>query len=122
MERDNRTAQQIAEDLDRADAEFLENHPGLNSLKEWGEERRRKEAAEEREKQARIRQERAERQKEEEERAKRSALTSWTLNGGTEAEFEEAWPSLRLEMLKRRVLEDEANARADQRRSGISSL
>jgi len=122
MERDNRTAQQIAEDLDRADAEFLENHPGLNSLKEWGKERRRKEAEEERDRQARIRQERAERQKEEEERAKRSALTSWTLSGGTEAEFEEAWPSLRIEMLKRRVLENEDRARADQRRNGISSL
>jgi hypothetical protein len=37
MERDQRTAQQIAEDLDRADAEYIENHPGLNSLKQWGE-------------------------------------------------------------------------------------
>jgi hypothetical protein len=53
---------------------------------------------------------------------KKAALVSWESSGGTIAEFEEAWPSLRTEMLKRRTLENDANARATHRRSGISSL
>ena len=50
------------------------------------------------------------------------ARVSWTGAGGTEEEFEQQWPSLRTEMLKRRTLEGDANARALQRRSGVSSL
>jgi hypothetical protein len=61
------------------------------------------------------------RQKQENEMKGRAQRT-WIAAGGTEGEFEEAWPSLRTEMLKRRTLEDDANARASQRRSGVSSL
>jgi hypothetical protein len=57
-----------------------------------------------------------------EQEMKKSALVSWESSGGTEAEFEEEWPSLRTEMLRRRTLEAETNARAAQRRSGVSSL
>lgn len=53
---------------------------------------------------------------------KDSALRSWLFAGGTEEEFEREWPQMRTEMLRRRALEDDANARAAQRRSGISSL
>jgi hypothetical protein len=61
------------------------------------------------------------RQKREQEMKDRARMT-WLGAGGTGEEFEEAWPSLRTEMLKRRTLEDETNARAAKRRSGISSL
>ena len=61
------------------------------------------------------------RQKREQE-MKKSALASWESSGGTAAEFEEEWPSLRTELLRRRTLEAETNARAAQRRSGISSF
>ena len=61
------------------------------------------------------------RQKREREMKDRSRL-AWLDAGGTGEEFEEAWPSLRTEMLKRRTLDNDANARATHRRSGISSL
>jgi len=61
------------------------------------------------------------RQKREQE-MKKSAPASWELSGGTAAEFEGEWPSLRTEMLKRRTLENDTSARAAQRRSSISSL
>lgn len=53
---------------------------------------------------------------------KDSARRSWLIAGGTEEEFEREWPQMRTEMLRRRTLEDDANARAAQRRSGVSSL
>ena len=53
---------------------------------------------------------------------KDSARTSWLAAGGTEEEFAREWPGMRTEMLKRRTLEDDANARAAQRRSRVSSL
>jgi hypothetical protein len=45
---------------------------------------------------------------------KEPALASWTASGGREADFEKAWPSLRVEMLKRRTLENEEQTRAAQ--------
>ena len=48
-----------------------------------------------------------------------SALASWKANGGTEEEFTEEWPSLRTEMLRRRTLEGEEQARTAQRRATI---
>jgi predicted ATPase len=71
------------------------------------------------------RKERAEEQKREElhkdlqekreQEMKDSTLRSWLDAGGTEAEFEEAWPGLRTEILKRRVLEDTEARRASFR-------
>jgi len=40
-----------------------------------------------------------------------SARTSWLAAGGTHAEFEKEWPSLRTEMLRRRTIEEDENAR-----------
>jgi hypothetical protein len=37
-----------------------------------------------------------------------SALLSWTANGGTQAEFETAWPQLRLQLLQQKALEAQA--------------
>jgi hypothetical protein len=53
---------------------------------------------------------------------KDSARLSWLDAGGRAEEFEEEWPSLRTEMLRRRTLEAETDARAAHRRSGIGSL
>ncbi len=53
---------------------------------------------------------------------KDSALRCWLDAGGTAEEFEEEWPSLRTEMLKRRTLETETNSRAAHMRGGIGSL
>jgi hypothetical protein len=51
-----------------------------------------------------------------------SARMSWLAAGGTGEDFEQEWPGIRTEMLRRRTLEADANARAAQRRSGISSI
>ena len=61
------------------------------------------------------------RQKREQE-MKDSARRAWTASGGTEGEFEEEWPSLRTEMLKRRTLENEEQARTAQRRRNIRAF
>jgi hypothetical protein len=53
---------------------------------------------------------------------KKSACSSWLDAGGRAEELEEEWPSLRTEMLRRRTLEAETNARTAQRRRGVSSL
>ena len=50
---------------------------------------------EERAKRQAVEKGREERQRAEERRMKESALASWLAGGGSEAEFEEAWPSLR---------------------------
>jgi hypothetical protein len=60
--------------------------------------------------------------KAEERRAKESARRQWKVSGGTEAAFEEAWPSMWEEMLKRRTMDAERGAREDQRASGVSRI
>jgi hypothetical protein len=53
---------------------------------------------------------------------KKSACSSWLDSGATAEEFEDEWPSLRTEMLRRRTLKAETDAPAAHRRSGIGSL
>lgn len=84
----------------------------------WRAEQEAKKRAEEQERQKLLDDARRKRENEMKDRAQRT----WIAGGGTEGEFEEAWPSLRTEMLKRRTLDNDANARASQRRSGVSSL
>jgi len=84
----------------------------------WRAEQGAKKRAEEQEREKLLDDARRRRENEMRDRARRT----WTTAGGTGGEFEEAWPSLRTEMLKRRTLEDDANARTAQRRSGVSSL
>ena len=94
----------------------------LEEIKEsqapWRAEQKAKERAEEQERRMLLEGARHKREQE----MKKSALVSWESSGGTEAEFEEEWPSLRTEMLRRRTLEAETDARAAHRRSGIGSL
>jgi hypothetical protein len=63
-----------------------------------------------------------ERKREEEERTKRAVFNSWVANGGAPGEFEAAWPELRAEMLKRRTIEQDSQARQQQRSSGVSRI
>ena len=84
----------------------------------WRAEQEAKKRAEEQEREKLLDDARRKRENEMKDRAQRT----WIAGGGTEGEFEDAWPSLRTEMLKRRTLEDDANARTSQRRSGVSSL
>ena len=41
---------------------------------------------------------------------KARVFRSWTANGGTAAEFEDAWPGIKVEMLKQRTIEQETRA------------
>jgi len=84
----------------------------------WRAEQEAKKRAEEQERQKLHEGIRQKQEKEMKDRARRT----WTAGGGTEGEFEDAWPSLRTEMLKRLTLENDANARTSQRQSGVSSL
>ena len=84
----------------------------------WRAEQEAKKRAEEQEHQKLLDDARRKRENEMRDRAQRT----WIAGGGTEGEFEDAWPSLRTEMLKRRTLDNDANARTSQRISGVSSL
>jgi hypothetical protein len=94
----------------------------LEEIKEgqapWRAEQKAKERAEE-QKRRKLHDDARQRREQE---MKDSARSSWLGAGGTAEEFEEEWPSLRTEMLRRRTLEAETNAPAAHRRSGIGSL
>jgi hypothetical protein len=55
-----------------------------------------------------------EHQEKREQEMKASALHSWVVAGGTEASFEKEWPTLKVEMLRARTLEIEAEGRRGQ--------
>ena len=84
----------------------------------WQDEQKAKKRAEEQEREKLLDDARRKRENETKDRARRT----WIAGGGTEGEVEEAWPSLRTEMRKRLTLENDANSRASQSRSGVSSL
>jgi hypothetical protein len=84
----------------------------------WPAEREAKERTEEQKRQKLLD---GVRQKREQE-MKDSARSSWLDAGGRTEEFEEEWPSLRTEMLRRRTLEAETDVRGAYGRSGIGSL
>jgi hypothetical protein len=84
----------------------------------WRAEQEAKRRAEEQERRQLLEDARHEREQE----MKTAARSSWLGAGGRAEEFEEEWPSVRKEMLRRRALETDASARAAQRRSGVSSL
>ena len=74
------------------------------------------------ERDAKLRRTEEEKGKAEERRAKEGARRQWKASGGTEAAFEGAWPSMREEMLKRRTLERETQARQLQQARGVSRI
>ena len=54
--------------------------------------------------------------------ARDSARRSWKASGGTEAAFDQAWPSMWEEMLKRRTVDADWRARQQMTRSGVSQI
>jgi hypothetical protein len=98
----------------------------MRELAEEARQHREAQAAEERkreaERDAKLRRSREEKANVEEERTKRAVFNSWVANGGAPGEFEAAWPELRAEMLKRRTIEQDSQARQQQRSSGVSRI
>jgi hypothetical protein len=81
------------------------------------EERRRKE-----ERDAKLRRSQDEKAKGEERLARNSARRSWIASGGTDAAFEQAWPSMWEEMLKRCTVGADREAREAMTRSSVSRI
>ena len=95
-------------------------------LAEQARERGEAEAAEQRwreeERHAKLRRSEDKKAEGEERLAKNSARRSWKVSGGTEAAFEEAWPSMWEEMLKRRTVDADRWARQEMARSSVSRI
>ncbi|HVG21249.1 MAG TPA: hypothetical protein VNI02_19540 [Blastocatellia bacterium] len=79
--------------------------------------------AKEKEEKERVFKERQEKQRAEAEKTLRAeALQTWVANGGDEASFKKEWPSIRSEMLKRKVLEQDEERRRARLSSGRYNL
>jgi len=106
------TIEQVKERLRKADEE---KEKGFQKrLKEMDADAQRYQAEKEKEQRAKeraVEKELKEKQEKREQEMRDSALHSWVASGGSEEDFEEAWPSLKVEMLKRRTLEAEEHAR-----------
>jgi hypothetical protein len=98
----------------------------MRELAEQARERSEAEAAEQRrrkdERDAKLRRSEEEKVEGEERRAKDLARRSWKASGGTEAAFEQAWPSMWEEMLKRRTIDADSAAREAMARSSVSRI
>ncbi len=108
---DGERARENARRADEEKAERLRNHPGIKEVKARA---RQKEGEERREQERREQErERARREKNEAEmgRLKAENRQRYLSSGGTEAEFEAAWPEMKAEILKRRTLEAEEETR-----------
>jgi hypothetical protein len=98
----------------------------MMELAEQARERREAEAAEEErrkdERDAKLRRSQEDKAEVEERLAKDSARRSWKASGGTEASFEQAWPSMWQEMLKRRTIDADRLARQKMYQNGTSRI
>jgi hypothetical protein len=98
----------------------------MRELAEQVRERREAEVAEERrrkdERDAKLRRSEEEKAKSEERLARDSARRSWKASGGAEAAFDQAWPSMWEEILKRRTVDADGRAREEMTRSGVSQI
>ena len=98
----------------------------MRELAEQARQRRETEAAEKRrrkdERDAKLRRSQEDRAEVELRLARDSARRSWTASGGTEATFEKAWPSMWEEILKRRTIDADVQAREAMARSTISRI
>jgi hypothetical protein len=72
--------------------------------------------------QAREERETREREERQEKTERESARRAWLADGGREADFARAWPEMRDEARKRRIMDADQRARASQRASGISGI
>jgi hypothetical protein len=98
----------------------------MRELAEQARERKEAETAEERrrkdERDAKLRRSQEERAKGEERRARDLARRRWNASGGEEAAFEQAWPSMWEEMLKRCTIDADRLARQEMYQSGTSRI
>jgi hypothetical protein len=98
----------------------------MRELADQAREHREAEAAKERrrkeERDAKLMRSQEEKAQFEERLAKVSARRSWKASGGTEAAFDQAWPSMWEEMLKRRTIDADGRAREEMARSGVSRI
>jgi hypothetical protein len=71
-----------------------------------------------------VREEREAREEEErKERAEKGAAKrAWLRDGGNARDFERQWPTLRDEARKKRVMDADSRARANQRATGVSRI
>jgi hypothetical protein len=53
---------------------------------------------------------------------KESARRAWLADGGSDRDFEKAWPKLRDEGRRRRVVDASRRAREEQQASGVSRI
>jgi hypothetical protein len=66
---------------------------------------------------------RAEEEQQRQERSEReTARRAWLADGGREADFEKAWPKLRDEGRRQRVMDADKRARQEMRNSGVSKI
>jgi hypothetical protein len=79
-------------------------------------------AEEKKERDAKLRRYQEEKAKAEERLARDSSRRSWKASGGTEAAFDQAWPSMWEEILKRRTIDADGQARQEMARSGVSRI
>jgi hypothetical protein len=122
-----RRAQEEVERIKAQEAAEAERKQArLRELAEEARERREAEAAEERrrkeERDAKLRRYQEEKAEVEERMARDSAKRSWKASGGTEAAFDQAWPSMWEEMLKRRTVDADKGARQEMSQSGVSRI
>jgi hypothetical protein len=98
----------------------------MRELARQAEGRRETAAAEERrlqeERNAKLRRSREEMAVAEERLARDSARRGWIANGGTEEAFEGAWPSMWSEMLVRRTVDADTQARQGMWASNVSRI
>jgi hypothetical protein len=98
----------------------------MRELAEQARERREAEAAEESrrkdERDAKLVRSQEDKAEVEERLAKDSARRSWKASGGTEAAFDQAWPSMWEEMLKRRTVDADRRTREVAARSSVSRI
>jgi hypothetical protein len=73
-------------------------------------------------KQAREERETREREERQEKTAKDTARRAWLRDGGSERDFERAWPEMRDQARKQRIMDADSRARASQRAQGISKI
>jgi hypothetical protein len=98
----------------------------MRELAEEARERREAEAAEEKRRKeewdAKLRRSEEEKAEVQERLARDSARRSWKASGGMEVAFDQAWPSMWEEMLKRRTIDADRLARQEMYQSGTSRI
>jgi hypothetical protein len=98
----------------------------MRELAEQARERREAQVADEErrkeERDAKLRRSQEDKAEGEERLARDSARRSWTASGGTDVAFNQAWPEMWEEMLRRRTVDADRRAREEVARSSVSRI